>query len=145
MGNVAHIEISEPPPSVNQMFVPIAKGRSILSKDGRAWKSLAETELQSQIGIGFDPAYWRADILIPGKGARCDLTNYEKALTDALVKAGKAPDDRYLVDFRIRFHAGDRVKIALKIEDIDQWADVKGASKALRKKLGQNARRLPGI
>lgn len=132
---VAHLVLSVPPPSVNAMYVPIGKGRSILSKEGRAWKEMAAGELQAQRGIGLAPAYWRADVLIPGRGARCDLTNYEKALTDALVKAGKAPDDRYLVDYRIRFHGGSSVKIAVKTENVDVWATIKNASAQLRKKL----------
>jgi hypothetical protein len=121
------------------MYVPIGKGRSILSKEGRAWKDMAAAELQAQRGIGFDPAYWRADVLIPGRGARCDLTNYEKALTDALVKAGKVPDDRYLVDYRIRFHGGSSVKIAIKQEELSKWATIKKTSRSLMKKLGKSS------
>ena len=132
---IVHLKLSAPPPSVNAMYVPIGKGRSILSKEGRAWKEMAAAELQAQRGIGSDPTYWRADVLIPGRGARCDLTNYEKALTDALVKAGKVPDDRYLVDYRIRFHGGSSVKIAVKTETVDVWATIKNASAQLRKKL----------
>jgi len=127
--------ISRPPPSVNAMYVPIAKGRSIVSKDGRAWKELVALELMTQPGIGSGPAYWRADVLIPGIGTRSDLTNYEKALTDCLVKAGKTPDDRYLVDFRIRFAVIDHVSVAVQIEDTDHWAIVRGASKSTIKKL----------
>lgn len=89
----------------------------------------------AQGGLGAEPGYWRADILIPGIGTRCDLTNYEKALTDSLVKAGKTPDDRYLVDFRIRFHAGEAVEIAVKRENIEHWAKIREASKATTRKM----------
>ena len=132
---IKHLTLSTPPPSVNAMYVPIGRGRSILSADGRAWKKLALGELVGQRGIVSEPSYWRMDVLIPGKGARCDLPNYEKALTDILVKAGKAPDDRYLVDYRFRFHGGDTVKIAIKAEGTLKWATIKGASKALIRKL----------
>ena len=135
---VAHLEISKPPPSVNAMYVPIAKGRSILSKEGRAWKKMVERELADQDGIIPDPSYYRLDILIPGKGSRCDLPNYEKALTDALVKANKTPDDRYLVDYRLRFHDGNTVKIAAKTEDLNTWATIRNASKSLIRKLAKS-------
>ena len=119
------------------MFTPVGKGRHILSKEARAWKKAKSLELMGQRGIGPEPCYWRADILIPGKGARCDLTNYEKALTDILVETEKAPDDRYLVDFRIRFHGGDFVVIAIKREELNKWATIKHASKSLIRKLSR--------
>ena len=137
---VYRLRLSTPPPSVNAMWRAVVRGKNavnILSKDGRAWKEMAELELMSQQGLGSDPQYWRADILIPGKGARVDLDNNLKGILDALGAAGKSPDDRYLVDLRIRFHSGDHVAIALKQEDLSTWAKIRNASKSLIQKLAK--------
>lgn len=133
--NVAHLTISAPPPSVNAMYTPIAKGRSILSKEGRAWKAMALGEIFGQRGIGSVPRYWSLFVQIPGKGTRCDLPNYEKALTDILVTAEKVPDDRYLVDYRFRFYGGETIEITISREDLSVWSKIRHASKALIRKM----------
>ena len=139
---VKRLTISKAPPSVNAMWRAVVRGKvavNILSKDGRVWKELAAGELQRQIGIGDGPCYWRADILIPGQGSRADLDNFSKGILDALGAAGKTPDDRYLVDLRIRFHGGESVEIAIKKEELHKWATIKNASKSLMKKLAKHS------
>lgn len=126
------------PPSVNAMWRAVVRGKAavnILSKEGRAWKKAAIQELAIQTGGFKAPSYWRADILIPGAGARIDLDNYLKGIMDALHEAGKTPDDSYLCDLRIRFSPGDKVVIAIKKEEITKWATIRKASKSLTRKL----------
>ena len=148
---IAHLTLSAPPPSVNAMWRATVRGKvavNILSKEGRDWKEAAERELKGQTGLPGklvmkggeavfvpNPSYWRADILIPSSKTKCDLDNLLKGILDALGAAGKTPDDRYLVDLRIRFHGGSSVKIAVKTENVDVWATIKNASAQLRKKL----------
>lgn len=135
VGKVYRLEISTPPPSVNAMWRAV-KGRNILSEAGRLWKEQAATELMNQKGLR-GPCYWRADILIPASKTKSDLDNLMKGTLDALHESGKAPDDRYLVDLRIRFHGGDTVKIAIQMESLETWANIKKASKALIRKLAR--------
>ena len=129
------LKISERPPSVNAMYTPVSRGRSVKSRAGRSWTSLALAELSSQVGIGDKPGYWSIAIKIPAIGAKCDLTNYEKALVDSIVAAKKAPDDRYIVKTSMEFYGGDCVIAEIQREPTELWATIKGASKALTKKL----------
>jgi Holliday junction resolvase RusA-like endonuclease len=111
---------------------------NILSKEGRAWKELAASELKGQPAL-VGPCYWRADILISSLQTKCDLDNLLKGILDALGAAGKTPDDRYLVDLRIRFHGGNAIKIAIKQEELSKWATIKQTSRSLMKKLGKSS------
>ena len=140
VSKVYTLTISEAPPSVNAMWRAVVRGKkavNILSERGRNWKDLAAKELASQKGMGCEPCYWRADVLIPGKGSRADIDNYAKGILDALGASGKTPDDRYLVDLRLRFHAGPNVKIAIKQEELSKRATIKNASKSLIRKLAR--------
>jgi hypothetical protein len=125
---------------------------NILSKEGRAWKAVAASDLKNQVGMPSEvinkdgkwvtvvrPCYWRADILISSLQTDCDLDNLLKGILDALGAAGKTPDDRYLVDLRIRFHGGNAIKIAIKQEELSKWATIKQTSRSLMKKLGKSS------
>lgn len=126
--------ITDPPPSVNHSTA-VFNGRKIKSKEARDWMATAALELMSQRAKMPGPCYWRADILIPAGKTKSDLGNLEKLITDALVQAGKVPDDSYLVDQRKRFHGGEKVEIVVKSEPTEYWGAIKGASKKLRRKL----------
>lgn len=130
----ALLRISEPPPSVNRAWRSIG-GRTLVSKEMRAWKALAAAELATQPGIA-GPCYWSAEILIPGHSTKSDLDNLAKGILDALHAAGKTPDDRYLVDLRLRFCIGHEVQISVRQEYAKRWGEVRRASKALVRKLG---------
>ncbi len=130
------LRLSKQPPSVNAMWRAVG-GRNILSAEGRAWKEQAQWELMPQKGIA-GPCYWRASILVPGSGSKMDIDNNLKGILDALGAAGKTPDDRYLVDLRIRFHDGPGVIINIKRESVTKWATIKKASKSLIKKLAKS-------
>lgn len=123
------LTLPDPPPSVNGSTTVI-EGRKRSSKEYKAWQTAAGWKLLRQPKLP-GPCYWRCDILIPAKRTGADIGNLEKAVTDAIVKAGCAPDDRYLVDQRIRFHGGDDVRIAVKMEDAHYWGPIRGASKRL--------------
>ena len=130
--------LSKPPPSVNAMWRAVnmkGKVRNILSKDGRAWQKFANDELSRQPKGIENLCYWGADILIPSEKTKCDLDNLLKGILDALGAAKKTPDDRYLVDLRIRFHGGDTVIITIHEKDLSKWAKIKKASKSLIRKL----------
>jgi Holliday junction resolvase RusA-like endonuclease len=129
------LTLPDPPPSVNESTA-VVNGRKIKSKEARVWFTAALYRLNSQPKLP-GPCYWRCSILIPGKRTAADIGNLEKAVTDAIVQAGCAPDDRYLVDVRLRFHGGDDVKIAVKMEDAYYWGPIRGASKKLIAKLAK--------
>lgn len=137
----ARLTLKTVPPSVNKtttVGTVNGKARKMKSKDYEAWLEAAHWELKPQDGL-YEFGYWRADILIPGT-AKSDLDNLLKGILDSLGKAEKTPDDRYLVDLRIRFHEGPHVEIAVKIEELHKWAKIKQASKSLIRKLAKFSR-----
>tara|TARA_R110000850_G_scaffold23358_1_gene69087 strand:- start:22090 stop:22518 length:429 start_codon:yes stop_codon:yes gene_type:complete len=137
----ARLTLKTVPPSVNKattVGTVNGKARKMKAPEYEAWLEAAHWELNSQDGI-YETGYWRADILIPGT-ARSDLDNLLKGILDSLGKAKKTPDDRYLVDLRIRFHVGPHVEIAIKIEELHKWAKIKQASKSLIKRLAKCSR-----
>jgi len=157
LNQVFHLTIEDPPPSVNAMTT-VTRGRKIKSNEGRGWHDAAVYELKDQIGMPGElviekgvsvyrpyPCYWRVDILIPSSKTKCDLDNLLKGILDALGAAGKTPDDRYLVDLRIRFHGGLPVKIAIKQEDLSTWAKIKKTSTSLTRKLAKYSQSTPPL
>ena len=89
----------------------------------------------SQRGRLPDPCYWSSEILIPASKTKADLDNLLKPIHDLLVKHQRVPDDRYKVSVRAQFWKGDHLVVAVKLEEISKWSIIKGASKALIKKL----------
>lgn len=124
MSNAARFIIRTMPPSVNQLY----QRNHRLSKMGRAWKRAAALELMAQAGIGSGPFYWSMKVMIPARTKRGDLMNFEKALTDSLVDAGLAPDDRYLVDCNFKFWRGDHIIVDVEKSSFETWAEIMGAS-----------------
>lgn len=135
---VKRLTLTEPPPSVNAMWRSV-NGRTILSEKGRNWQALAAYELNGKSGIGDTPGPYRIDILLPGR-LKGDIDNYSKGILDALHRAGKTPDDKYCVDERVRFHGGDHVAIAIKREDLSEWAPIHTNSKYLTQTRGKSSR-----
>ncbi len=120
---------------MNRMW-RFVKNRPMLSREGRAWKEMAALELMTQRGGFKGPCYWRVSIQIPGT-CKADIDNFCKGILDAMAAAEKSPDDRYLVDLRIRFYDGEKVIITLRKEDLQTWATIKRASKSLLTKLSK--------
>lgn len=134
---IIHLKLTTWPPSLNDLFTPY-KGRMIKSRAYRAWVKVAQIELMTQPPRLPEMCYYRADILIPG-ACGFDLDNVgSKAIFDALGSMKKTPDDRYLVDYRVRWHSGDHVAIALKTEGIEPWATIRNASKSLIRRMSRD-------
>ena len=138
--------ISKVPPSVNTQkaaFAAGGKARLIKTKKYREW--IAETlfDVASQPGfdnvIGKDmverPFLWSSEILFPCNVSNMDLDNVPKAIHDLLVTAGKVPDDRYLVEFRVRWSSGNDLTVTVIKENLEKWGAVKKLSKPIMRKL----------
>ncbi len=143
---IRNLKLIDPPPSVNNATVPIRRKLKtgafqvvkVASKDYAAWMTHAQYQLNSQIGLP-DKCYWRADVKIPAAKTAADLDNMGKGIFDALHKSKKTPDDRYLVDLRLRWWAGDHVSIWLVEEDATKWGPIRAASEKLIAKLSQTS------
>ena len=134
MPDEARFTITTLPPSVNDLYTRDHR----LSKKGRSWKRAVAMELMGQRGIRKGPFYWSASVMIPGRGVRGDMMNFEKALTDSLCDAGLVPDDRYLVWCKYEFWRGDDIVVDVKKENFSTWADIKGASKHTERIMRQH-------
>jgi Holliday junction resolvase RusA-like endonuclease len=126
-------ELASPPPSLNNSTM-VVRGRKIKSNEARAWFENARLQLLTQRReLPF--CYFSADILIPAHMTRADIDNLAKPIVDVIRNSGRIPDDRYCVDHRVRFYAGDRVLATFKTEDLDIWASIKKPSKSLRQRM----------
>lgn len=125
MPDSARVTISTLPPSVNSLYTSGHR----LAKKGRSWKRSVAKELLWQNGIGSGPFYWSMRVMVPGKGIRGDLMNFEKAITDSLCDAGIVPDDRYLVKCSFEFWRGDHIVIDVEKQNFATWSEIKGASR----------------
>lgn len=95
-----------PPPSVNALFgTNWATKKRFASKAYEAWQKEAGWQINAQQFKPWEGPYG-ALYLIPRR-LKGDLPNYEKALTDLLVKMGVVPDDKHLAPFVMDWHAGD--------------------------------------
>jgi Holliday junction resolvase RusA-like endonuclease len=143
---IRSLKLIDPPPSVNNATVPIRRKLKsgafeivkVSSKDYAAWMTHAQYQLNSQTGLP-DECYWRADIMVPAAKTAADLDNMAKGIFDALHKSKKSPDDRYLVDLRLRWWEGDHVAILLAEEDATKWGPIRAASEKLIAKLSQTS------
>jgi len=144
--------LSAPPPSVNSSTKPTGGGSQLTiingqfainrkaagkrnSKDYKAWIKLAGQELMTQRGKLPALCYWRIDIGIPRALTKADIGNLEKAIPDLLVDHRRVPDDRYCVDTRTRFIAGDKVLIDVEKCDLENWLQIMRPGKDLEKRL----------
>ena len=125
------------PPSVNESKT-IRDRRLVHTAKFKKWQDDAILELSLQRRKLSGPCYYRSEILIPRCQSSADLDNFPKSIHDALHKAGRTPDDRYLVDFRVKFYAGNVVVIAIKKESLGPWIKIMKPSKSLAKKLEVN-------
>jgi Holliday junction resolvase RusA-like endonuclease len=130
-------ELTELPPIMNHCRIPSKVGkhaRLIDSPEYRAWKTWAHLELSKTRLRLPDHTYWRASLLIPGK-SKADIDAYTKQTVDALVAAECVPDDRYLCDYRVRWHDGETLIVHVRTEPVYPWADIRRAGKTILKRL----------
>jgi len=86
------------PPSVNAMYRVVGR-RSILSKDARDWYASAVPKIAVQAdGMVFDGNVAVDYTFYFPNNIRRDCFNYEKALSDAITKAGVWGDDCQITD-----------------------------------------------
>lgn len=135
-------ELSTLPPSVNGQtrvgtVTSKATGKRIPRKmktpEYEQWCSKADLEIMMQPGRLPDGCYYAAFFLIPAS-CRGDLDNYSKALLDLAVRMGRIPDDKMLVDMRVKFHDKPTVVVGFCEERVSQWQFVKRSiSKTLKR------------
>ena len=93
-----------PPPSANNLFFNGKKGR-VKSAEYRLWQTTAGLQLNVQQA---KPVAGRVDVeySVPRNNRR-DLGNYEKALSDLLVRQHIIEDDRKIERIVMRWHDPD--------------------------------------
>ena len=93
--------ISILPPSVNKMYIAKGKHR-FKTQEYNAW--IIRTMQELRAAPAMDCKYFSCDIKIPwSMKTKGDIDNRGKAIGDIFVKTKKIPDDRYCLDFRIRY------------------------------------------
>lgn len=85
------------PPSSNNLFATY-KGRRIISREYKAWRTLAGDKLHQQYAAFDCPSIARPiEVRIRlNINHQSDIGNREKAITDLLVSHLDMPDDRYI-------------------------------------------------
>ena len=124
------------PPSVNRAWRNF-RGRMVRSAEFKNWEKAAIASFQRSAAGERLPewCYWAVDIHMPRRQYRSDLDNGNKAVCDAIVRAGLSPDDRYIVDVRSRFWGGNYLLVYVRNERLDQWQDVMNPSPAILRKM----------
>lgn len=116
------------PPTSNHLFPTGKHGRRYKSKEYQEWQDVAVRLLQEQMP---SPPSFPVEVRIViyrGSGWRdtADVCNREKAITDALVKAGVIPNDscQYVAGARIGFLDRERASpadVAVWLEPATHW------------------------
>jgi Holliday junction resolvase RusA-like endonuclease len=127
---------SEAPLSVNRAWRKF-RGHMVRSPEFKNWEASAVANFQQSAAGARLPewCYWAVDIYIPRRQYRSDIDNGAKAVIDAIVRAGLTPDDRYVVDSRLRFWGGNYLLVYVKDERLDTWLDVMNPSPAILRKM----------
>lgn len=90
------------PPSVNNIK-GVYKGKNIKSKQYRAWEKSCPDLILPERGVIDWPVHLTYKIYMPDKRLR-DIGNYEKAITDQLVKQCILMDDNTKIVHGIHIH-----------------------------------------
>ena len=105
------------PPTVNTYYT-VARGRKILSKKGRQFKS----DCSFYIHRLPDPMKGKLEVVIqvcmPDKRRR-DIDNLLKPILDVLGQYGVYEDDSQIIDLRIRSIEGKKGTVCINIMEID--------------------------
>jgi crossover junction endodeoxyribonuclease RusA len=97
------------PPSVNNLFMNVARGGRIKTAKYRTWEKEADAFRPSGI------VRLNGDVIAcytfgrPDKRRR-DVANLEKSVGDTLVRWGVLEDDCQIVDIRLRWGKADEIK-----------------------------------
>ena len=130
------IYIDEPPPSANTIWRTY-KGRTVKSAEYQAWLVKAGWEVKAQ-SKGFkipDPSYWSTVLYLPRSKTRCDVDNMAKGAHDLLKTLGIVPDDRFLVHTSSVYYTGDKFRIDITHERLDDWIPIMSPSRDVERRL----------
>lgn len=116
------------PPSTNNLFVNVrGKGR-VSSKAYLAWQEVAIPILAGMPKPPTLPVVVVISIT-SGTGGYFDIANFEKAITDSMVKAGCIPDDsfKYVVGVYVRLHdiSADGSEAVVWFDDPHEWPEIR--------------------
>lgn len=91
------------PPTANNSKVPMWKQRKMVSsQDLRTYHTIAVLTIRGLRMIPLEPPYKvTLELHAPKRVGRHDIMNYEKAVTDSMVKAGLITDDCRIDRFEI--------------------------------------------
>ena len=90
------------PPTVNHYYT-VARGRKILSAEGRAYKKYCVQCMAIQVVPRLDePPFAVSIIARPPDKRKRDLDNLLKPILDSLVDFGAIPDDGMIDDLRVQ-------------------------------------------
>ena len=130
------IYIDEPPPSGNRAWRKW-NGRMVRSDEFKAWDSLALWQVMQQAKMFKlpDPSYWGTMLFVPRSKTRVDVDNVAKACHDMLKKTGIVPDDRFLVHTSSVYYTGDKFRIDIIHESLDDWIPIMNPSRDVEKRL----------
>lgn len=106
------------PPTVNQYWRSLGRGRVVLSQKAREYKkAVKDTVLAHHANLGLSCPISIAVALHPPSKHRRDIDNYCKGLLDALTAAGVWQDDRQVKRLLVEMQeptSGGRVDIILR-------------------------------
>lgn len=107
------------PPSTNHLFATVGR-RRIVTRDYKAWQAVAIPILERLARpVEYPCEVW---MTLRGKAnGNRDIANIEKAITDAMVKAGVLPDDklRYVVGNHQLYRPDDgEPRVEVRIESL---------------------------
>lgn len=102
--SVSRIDLSTPPPSVNNAFINLPGRGRVKSKQYRAWTQAAAWEVAAQRPRRIT-GYVIVDMSIGRTTRASDIDNRCKGILDLLVQTGVIEDDRYVDEIRARWVA----------------------------------------
>jgi crossover junction endodeoxyribonuclease RusA len=105
------------PPSNNNLYT-VARGRKILSEEGRAYRDAAIMQIASQRTVGRMAGHVSVRIIAyPPDRRRRDLDNLLKMPLDCLVKSGVISDDSMIHSLAIEWGAvSERPRIVVRLQ-----------------------------
>lgn len=107
------------------------------SAEFQAWETSAWWQVKQQAGKFKlpDPSYWGTALFIPRCKTRVDCDNVAKAVHDMLKKTDVVPDDRFLVHTSSVYYTGDKFRIDITHERLDDWIPIMSPSRDVEKRL----------
>jgi crossover junction endodeoxyribonuclease RusA len=97
------------PPSVNNLFLNVARGGRVKTAKYRAWEKEADAVMPSGI-VRLNGEVIALYTLGRPDRRRRDVANCEKAISDTLTRWGVLQDDCQICDVRLRWGRADEIK-----------------------------------